>query len=231
MNEGETSTNLGLKGIPELAESLMVARDLNVLEYTGGKLHFNCISTSKSIELIAKAKKDGLNVTCDLASYNLLLDETELNDFDTRFKTLPPLRSKNTIKSLIKGIKNGTIDAISSDHTPEDVEEKMKEFDHAAFGIINLQTSFAAASTALNNFLSIDEIIPLFTSGPANILGLRIEKIEEGEKAELTLFQPNHEFIFTKDMVLSKSKNSPFFNRQLRGTIIGIVNGSKVVLN
>ena len=231
MNEGQTSTNLGLKGIPELAESLMVARDLNVLEYTGGKLHFNCISASKSIELISKAKKEGLNVTCDLASYNLLLDETEINDFDTRFKTLPPLRTRTTLKSLIKGIKSGTIDAISSDHTPEDVEEKVKEFDHAAFGIINLQTSFAVANSALKKSLSIDQIIPLFTTGPANVLGLRIDKIEVGKKAELTLFQPNSGFVFTKDKVLSKSKNSPFFNRPLIGTVIGIVNGSKVVLN
>jgi len=231
MNEGEISTNLGLKGIPELAESLMVARDLNVLDYTGGKLHFNCISTSKSLELIAKAKKDGLHVTCDVASYNLLLDDTELNDFDTRFKTLPPLRSKNTIKALINGIKNGTIDAISSDHTPEDVEEKMKEFDHAAFGIINLQTSFAVANSVLKRSFSIDQIIPLFTSGPARVLGQSIKKIEAGEKADLTLFQPSKEFIFTKEKVLSKSKNSPFFNKKLIGTIVGIVNGGKVVLN
>ncbi|MFT6167608.1 MAG: dihydroorotase [Vicingaceae bacterium] len=231
MNEGETSTHLGLKGIPELAESLMVARDLNILEYTGGKLHFNCISTSKSIELISKAKKDGMQVTCDLSSYNLLLDETELGEFDTRFKTLPPLRSKGTIKTLIKGIKNGTIDAICSDHTPEDVEEKMKEFDHAAFGIINLQTSFSAANSALRNTFTISEIIPLFTSGPAKVLGLNLGLIEEGEKAELTLFLPEEEFTFTKEMVLSKSKNSPFFNRKLHGKVVGIINGSKVVLN
>ena len=190
MNEGETSTMLGLKGIPELSESLMVARDLNILEYTGGRLHLNSISTSKSIELIAKARKDGMFVTCDVASYNLLLDETELKDFDTRLKTLPPLRSNKTIKALIKGIKNGTVDAISSDHTPEDVEEKKKEFDHAAFGIINLQTSFAVANTALKKSLSIDQIIPLFTNGPASILGIELSKIEEGSAAELTIFQP-----------------------------------------
>ncbi len=231
MNEGETSTHLGLKGIPELAESLMVARDLNILEYTSGKLHFNCISTSKSLELIAKAKKEGMHVTCDLASYNLFLDETELAEFDTRLKTLPPLRSKNTIKNLIKGIKNSTIDAICSDHTPEDVEEKMKEFDHAAFGIINLQTSFAAANSALKKSLDISEIIRLFTSGPAKVLGLVLGAIEEGEQAELTLFQPEEEFTLTKNMVHSKSKNSPFYNRKLSGKVVGIINGGKVVLN
>ena len=231
MNEGETSTMLGLKGIPELSESLMVARDLNILEYTGGRLHLNSISTSKSIELIAKARKDGMFVTCDVASYNLLLDETELKDFDTRLKTLPPLRSNKTIKALIKGIKNGTVDAISSDHTPEDVEEKKKEFDHAAFGIINLQTSFAVANTALKKSLSIDQIIPLFTNGPASILGIELSKIEEGSAAELTIFQPKKEFIFTKDQVLSKSKNSPLYNRKLMGKVVGVINNGKVVLN
>lgn len=231
MNEGETSTNLGLKGIPELAESLMVARDLNILEYTGGRLHFNSISTTKSLELIAKAKKDGLKVTCDVASYNLLLDETELNEFDTRYKTLPPLRSKATINDLINGIKNETIDAICSDHTPEDVEEKMKEFDHAAFGIINLQTSFAAANTALKKKISIAEIIPFFTTKPASILGVTISKIDIGEKAELTLFQPEKEFTFTKAQVLSKSKNSAFFNRKLMGNVVGIMNAGKTALN
>jgi len=231
MNEGETSTMLGLKGIPELSESLMVARDLNILEYTGGRLHLNSISTSKSIELIAKARKDGMFVTCDVASYNLLLDETELKDFDTRLKTLPPLRSNKTIKALIKGIKNGTVDAISSDHTPEDVEEKKKEFDHAAFGIINLQTSFAVANTALKKSLSIDQIIPLFTNGPASILGIELSKIEEGSAAELTIFQPKKEFIFTKDQVLSKSKNSPLYNRKLMGKVVGVINNGRVVLN
>ena len=231
MNEGETSTMLGLKGIPELSESLMVARDLNILEYTGGRLHLNSISTSKSIELIAKARKDGIFVTCDVASYNLLLEETELKGFDTRFKTLPPLRSNKTIKALIKGIKNGTVDAISSDHTPEDVEEKKKEFDHAAFGIINLQTSFAVANTALKKSLSIDQIIPLFTNGPASILGIELSKIEEGSAAELTIFQPKKEFIFTKEQVLSKSKNSPLYNRKLIGKVVGVINNGKVVLN
>lgn len=231
MNEGVTSTNLGLKGIPELAESLMVARDLNILEYTGGKLHFNSISTPKSLELIAKAKKEGLNVTCDIASYNLLLDEAEVSDFDTRFKTLPPLRSKKTITALIRGVKNGIVDAISSDHTPEDIEEKMKEFDFAAFGTINLQTSFAAANTALKKALSISEIIEFFTSKPSAVLGIDAAIIEVGVKAELTLFQPEKEFIFTKEMVLSKSKNSAFFNRELTGTVVGIVNSGKVILN
>lgn len=230
MNEGETSTNLGLKGIPELAESLMVARDLNVLEYTGGKLHFSNISATKSVELIAKAQKEGLHVTADVAAYNLMLDDEELNSFDSRFKTLPPLRNKKTIQSLIKGVKNGTIQSVSSDHTPEDVEEKKREFDHAAFGIINLQTAFASANSALKKALSIDKIVPLFTTGPAKVLGVSLNTIEENSTAELTLFQPSEEFTFTKDQVKSKSKNSPFFNRKLTGKVVGIFNNGKLVL-
>ena len=231
MNEGETSTNLGLKGIPELAESLMVARDLSILEYTSGALHFNSISTVKALEFIAKAKKEGMQVTCDVASYNLLLNDTEVNEFDTRFKTTPPFRSKETIKALIKGVKNGTVDAISSDHTPEDIEEKKKEFNHAAFGIINLQTSFAAANTALRKTLPIEQIISHFTNKPAAILGLNPTSIEVGEKADLTLFQPNAEYIFRKEMVVSKSKNSPFFNRNLTGKVVGTIASGKLTLN
>lgn len=231
MNEGVSSTNLGLKGIPEIAESTMVSRDLHLLTYTNGKLHFNCISTAESLELIKTAQKNNLNVTCDVASYSLLLSDDELNSFDSRFKTLPPLRDKNCIKKLIKAVKQGTIKAVCSDHLPEDIESKKKELDHAAFGIINLQTSFAAANTALKGEIELTKIIDLFTTGPSEILGLKKVKIEEGEKANLTLFSPDEEFTLTKEMVKSKSKNSPFFGRKLNGKVVGIVNNGKVVLN
>ena len=225
MNEGEVSTSLGLKGIPELAEELMVARDLYIVEYTTGRLHFSTISTGKSIELIAKAKKEKLNVSCDVASYSLLLDDCELEEFDTRFKTMPPLRTKKTISELIAGIKNGTIDAICSDHFPEDIENKKKEFDYAAFGIINAQTSFAVANTALHNTISLAQLIALFTDGPARVLKLERPTIKSGQIANITLFQPKEKFVFTKEKVLSKSNNSPFFGREMKGKIVGVING------
>lgn len=231
MNEGITSTQLGLKGIPELAESLMVSRDLSLVEYTNGKLHFNTISSSKSLEMIAKAKKNKLNVSCDVAAYNLLLDEEKLEDFDSRFKTLPPLRDKKTINALIKGIKDGVVDAICSDHQPEDIESKKKEFDHAAFGIINLQTAFASAHTALSKKVELTKIINLFTEGPAKVLGISLPSIQEGEKANLTLFLPNDEFVLTKDLVKSKSNNSPFFGMSLKGKVYGVINNGKFVGN
>ncbi len=227
MNEGIVSTRLGLAGIAELAEELMVGRDLQILEYTGGKLHFNSISSAKSIELIAKAKKKGLNISCDVASYNLLLRDEEVDSFDSRFKTLPPLRSSATIKALIKGLEEGIIDAICSDHLPEDIESKKKEFDHAAFGMINLQTAFSTANQALKEELSIDKIISLFTSKPAQILGLKRTSIEIGELANLSLFCPNTPFTFSKDQVVSKSFNSPFFKRTLNGKVIGVINKGK----
>lgn len=231
MNEGIVSTRLGLAGIAELAEELMVGRDLQILRYTGGKLHFNCISSSKSIELIAAAKKEGLNVSCDIASYNLLLDEEMLESFDSRLKTLPPLRSSATINVLKKAIKNGVIDGICSDHLPEDIESKKKEFDHAAFGIINLQTSFAAANQALKEQQNISEIISMFTTRPASVLNIKRTPIEEGKSADLCLFCPNTEFTFSKDQVHSKSLNSPFFEMSLSGKVVGVVRGKKTHWN
>lgn len=231
MNEGEVSTQLGLKGIPELAEYLMISRDIELLSYAEGKLHFSCISTAKSIEIISAARKRKLNVSCDVAAYSLLLSDEELTDFDSNYKTLPPLRSKKTIKALIKGIKNGTISAVCSDHQAEDIETKKKEFDYASFGMINLQTAFSVANTALQKEVSITEIIHLFTTGPAEILNLRKNKIEEGEKAELTLFQPKKKYVFDEAKIKSKSKNSPFIGKELSGAVVGIINNGKVQLN
>ena len=150
INEGVVSTELGLKGIPALAEELMVSRDIYLAEYCNSRLHLSNISTKQSVKLIADAKKKGIKITADVNSYHLLLDETELLQFDNNCKVNPPLRTKEDIKALIAGVKNGTIDAICSDHTPEDIENKQCEFDHSAFGMINLQTSFAAANTALS---------------------------------------------------------------------------------
>jgi len=231
MNEGNISTELGLKGIAELSEELMVARDLYINQYTDGRLHFNTISSSKSLELIKKAKKDGQNVSCDIASYSISLSENELVEFDTRYKTLPPLRSESTILSLIQGIKDGTIDAICSDHCPEDIESKKKELDLASFGIINLQTCFTAAWTALEKSISIEELINLFTYGPANILGLEKSPIAIGSEASITLFQTDSDSTFTKEMVKSKSENSPYFGKTLRGNVIGLINNNQLHIN
>lgn len=231
MNEGESSTNLGLKGIPQLAEELMVQRDLYLQEYTGGRLHFSTLSSAKSIDMLDQAKQAGTAVSCDLASYTILLDDSELDSYDSRFKTLPPLRSKKEIKEIIKRIKKGKVDALCSNHTPEDIDAKMKEFDLAEYGIINLQTAVPAAITALEKEIDLDKIIELFTDGPAKILKLKQDQIKEGENANLTLFLPNEYFEFNKEDVLSKSQNSPFFKRSLKGKVFGIINRNKMELN
>ena len=151
VNEGINSTRLGIKGSAALAEHMQIARDLYLLEYTGGKLHIPTISTKKSVSLIKEAKKKGLKITADVNSYHLLLDENELLNFDNNCKVTPPLRTQDDIKALIAGLKDGTLDVICSDHSPEDIENKQCEFDNSAFGMINLQTSFSAANTAIKN--------------------------------------------------------------------------------
>lgn len=230
MHEGEESTHLGMKGIPALAEEIMVNRDIYLTEYTGGKLHFSTISTSGSVELIKKAKKNELSITADVCALNLLLNDSELYEFDTRFKLMPPLRDKTHINSLIKGLKSNTIDAICSDHQPEDIELKKREFEHAAFGSINLQTAFAAANTAIKNQLELTDLIDKFSTNPRRILRLPPIQIKVGEMANLTLFNPNLEWELDKKSVISKSKNSPLFGRRLIGKPLGIINNNQSTL-
>jgi dihydroorotase len=228
INEGVVSTEIGLKGIPSLAEELMVNRDIYLAEYCNARIHLSNISTKKSVELIRAAKKKGLRITADVNSYHLLLDETALLSFDSMFKVTPPLRTKEDIKALIKGINDGTIDAICSDHTPEDIETKQCEFDHAAFGMINLQTSYAVANST--GKITMEDIVSKMTNSPRSILGLENPTIKAGEKANLTLFSPNKITTLNKEDILSKSKNSPFVGRELTGKVYGVVNNNKIEL-
>ncbi|MCB0400541.1 MAG: dihydroorotase [Flavobacteriales bacterium] len=230
INEGIVSTKLGLKGIPALAEELMVSRDIYLAEYCNARIHLTNISTKQSVKLIKEAKKKGLKITADVNAYNLKLDETHNERFDSNFKVLPPLRTQEDIKALIAGLKDGTIDAICSDHTPEDIENKQCEFDHAAFGIINLQTAFAAAHTALKGKLDLDEFIEKITTAPRNILGLKQPQVKEGEAANLTLFHPDQTWTFSRESISSKSKNSPFIGMELSGTVLGVLNNNQIKL-
>jgi len=231
MHEGEKSMHLGLKGIPALAEEIIVNRDLYLLEYTESKMHFSTISTAKSVELIKEAKKKGLRVTADVSAAHLLLDDSHLEEFDTRFKVQPPFRDKTHIAALIKGLKSNTIDVISSNHEPEDIEAKKREFDHAAFGIINLQTAFGAANTALKGKLEIDEIIEKLAENPRKVLNLAPINIKVGEAANLTLFTPDENWTLDKKSIVSKSKNSPFIGMQLTGKPLGVINNNAVVFS
>jgi len=230
MNEGVVSTQLGLKGIPALAEELMVSRDIYLAQYCNARLHLTNISTKKSVELIAAAKKKGISITADTNSHNLLLNETTLTDFDTNYKVIPPLRTKEDINALIKGLKDGTLDIICSDHTPEDIENKQCEFDHAAFGIVNLQTSFAASLTALNNKIELEELIKKITVNPRALLQIKQAEIKEGSSANITLFNPTGKTTLTKEAIVSKSKNSPFIGEELTGEVYGVINNNQTLI-
>ena len=225
MHEGITSTRLGLKGLPSIAEEMMIQRDLEILRYTGGKIHFSTISTARSVELIRKAKQEGLNVTCDIAAYQLsFLDEDLEKDnfiFDTFLKVFPPLRTQNDKNGLLEGLKDNTIDVVVSNHIPHDEEAKKLEFDLADFGMINFQTAFATMRKQTEKHLSLEALIQKITTNPRQILKLKQPQIKEGEKANLTVFYPNEEWIFDKKMNVSKSKNSPFIGLEnsLKGKV------------
>jgi dihydroorotase len=224
-NEGVVSTRLGLKGIPNLAEELIIARNLFLLEYTGGKLHIPTISSAKSVQLIKEAKAKGLNVTCSVAVHHLVLTDETLEGFDTRYKVSPPLRIQTDRKALLAGVLDNTIDMITSDHNPIDIEHKKMEIDSAKNGTIGLESAFGALLTVL----PLEKVIQKLTSGK-NTFGIDMPSINEGNKASITLFNPEGKSIFTKDSILSKSKNSAFLGVEIKGNVYGIYNQGKLVL-
>ena len=226
VNEEENSTRLGLKGIPALAEELQIIRDLYLLEYTGGKLHIPTISTEKSVKLIRDARKKGLQVSCSVAIHNLLFTDDLLEEFDTQAKVLPPLRTKKDLKALIKGVKDGTIDMVTSDHTPIDIEHKKVEFEKALYGTIGLESAFGA----LLQIFSLEETIEILTRG-RNIFDIPEYEIKEGNPADLSMFSSKGDFIFNESNIYSTSKNSLFVNTPLSGKVYGIVRGNKVVIS
>ena len=226
VNEGEVSTRLGLKGIPNLAEELQISRNLFLLEYTGGKLHIPTISTAKSVELIKNAKAKGLNVTCGTAVHHLVLTDEKLEGFDTRYKVSPPLRTDADRKALIAGINNNTIDLITSDHNPIDIELKKMEFEGAKSGTIGLESAFGALMTVL----PLEKIIEKLTASK-NLFGIENSSIKEGEKANITLFNPKVNLTFEKENIFSKSKNSAFIGSEMKGKVYGIYNQGKLILS
>jgi dihydroorotase len=226
VNEGIVSTMLGLKGIASLAEELIIARNLFILEYTGGKLHIPTISTARSVGLIKEAKAKGLNVTCSVAVHNLILTDKQIEGFDTRYKVMPPLRTEEDRKALIDGVLDNTIHCITSDHNPIDIENKKMEFDLAKYGTIGLESAFGALQT----ILPLEIVIEKLTSGRA-IFNIENENLAEGKKANLTLFNPEGNSTFTSENILSKSKNTAFLNQEIKGKVYGIYNQEKLVLS
>jgi dihydroorotase len=224
VHEGEVSTLLGMKGIPSLAEELMVARDLYLAEYTESKIHFSTISTERSVDLIREAKKKGLRVTCDVAVHHLLLTDVALMGFDSQYKVKPPLRTQKDVEALLKGLKDGTVDAVVSQHTPHEVEFKNVEFEVAEFGMISLQTAFA---TALEAGLSLDTIVEKMAVNPRKILNVDVPVIAEGQEANLVVLDKDAEWIYDKFNNKSKSYNSPFIGKKLKGSVLLTYNNNK----
>ncbi|WP_109301343.1 dihydroorotase family protein [Aquimarina sp. AU474] len=225
VNEEEQSTFLGLKGIPNIAEELQIARDIFLLEYTGGKLHIPTISTAKSVQLIKEAKAKGLQVSCSITVHHLALTDSKLSSFDSNYKVLPPLRTQKDVDALKKGINDGTIDMVTSDHQPMDIEHKNVEFDNAKYGTTGLESAFGT----LNNILGIEKTIAMLTNGKT-IFGIKNHSIDIGNEANLSLFNPKGDSKFRREHILSTSKNSAFMGKVIKGTTYGILSNGKMVL-
>jgi len=232
MHEGVTSTLIGMKGIPSLAEEMMLNRDLKLLEYALEKsmyksenpaLHISLISTKQAVDLIREAKLKGLPVSCDVAAHQLAFLDSDLIDFDTNLKVNPPFRSTADAQAIRQGLADGTVDAIVSDHNPHDEECKNLEFDHADFGITGLETAFSLA--LMHTGLQVEDLVEKLTSKPRYILRLKEISIEEGVDANLTFFDTDSEWVFDKSY--SKSKNTPFLGQTLKGKVRGVVNNDK----
>jgi dihydroorotase len=230
MHEGIASTMLGLKGMPALAEEMMIARDLRFLEYAGGKIHFSAISTAKSVQLIREAKQKGLQVSCDIAAHQIAFEDTALMGFDTNLKVNPPFRTRQDIQALLEGLADDTIDAIVSDHNPLDEECKKLEFDLAEFGIIGLETAFAVINTYRGE-LPLEKIIEKLTVIPRLILDLPLPELQEGKPANLTVFNSEDEWQFTEKHIRSKSKNTPFIGHTFKGKALAIINNGKAIIH
>ncbi|MFH1857534.1 MAG: dihydroorotase [Candidatus Omnitrophota bacterium] len=227
MHEGYVSTVLGLRGIPGISESIMVARDIELLGYVKGKIHFAHISTARSVELIREAKRKGLPVTCESAPHYVAFTDEDVAGYDTRFKVNPPLRSRHDREAVRKGLAEGVIDCIATDHAPHVENEKDAEFDAAPFGMIGLETSLGVCLTQLvhTKLLSPAQLVERMSTTPARILGLEKGTLSVGADADVTLIGPEDKWVVREEEFESRSKNSPFIGQELVGrakmTIVG----------
>lgn len=230
MHEGKVSTSMGLTGIPSVGEEIIVQRDLQLLAYTGSRLHFHALSAASPLSYIQRARNEKLRVTCDVSAMHLLMEDKDVGDFNSHKKVLPPFRESKDRKALIKALKDGLIDHISSIHTPMEVETKECEFTYASFGSIGLETAFAAANTALQQVMPLEHIVDKFCSGPRQILGIPVPAVKKGAAAELTLFDPDHQWTY-KSTKHSLSSNDALAGNTFIGKVIATVIGDDVFVN
>ncbi len=226
MNEGTTSTYLGMKGNPNLAEALMVARDLYLAEYNDAPIHFTTISTAESVGLIRSAKARGIQVTCDVAAHHLVMTDDLIVGFDSNYKVSPPLRTQADVKALRKGVKDGTIDAIVSQHTPHEIEYKNVEYQIAADGIIGLQTLLPLV---LDAGLTIDQLVDKLAIGPRRVLGLSVPAFQEQAEANFILFDPELKWRLDQHSNRSRSSNSPLMGSELKGKVTMVINKRQTI--
>lgn len=210
MHEGEVSTKLGMKGIPSLSEYVAIQRNIEIIRYTGGKAHFQTLSTAQGVDLIRKAKAEGLNVTADVSIYQLIFKDSDLVEFDPNYKVKPPFRGESDRLALIAGLKDGTIDALVSNHQPQDFDSKFAEFDLASFGMAGLQT-FLPAMLKLSNELGWELLVEKITDGPLKIIGKNPESF--------TIWNPEEVWRFDEKSNKSLSSNNPWFGQELKGQV------------
>jgi dihydroorotase len=230
MHEGYVSTVLGMKGIPAAAESIVVARDLQLAEFTGARIHIAHVSSKESLNLIRSAKTRGVRVTCETCPHYLIFTDENVKAFDTNFKMNPPLRTAEDREALRKAVHDGTIDVIATDHAPHIESEKDIEFNYAPFGIIGFETAIASLNTLLieDKITDWNGIVELMSLHPAKILGLDKGALSEGKEADITIIEPNERWVYTKEDIRSKSKNSPFIGLEFKGNVKYTIVGGHV---
>lgn len=230
INEGVISTRLGLPGIPALAEEVIIKRDIDLLRYTQSKLHITGVSTRNGLGFIEAAKKEGLQISCSVTPYHLFFCDEDIQSYDTNLKVNPPLRTKADMLALREAVTNGVVDCIASHHIPQDWDNKTCEFEYAKNGMTGLETSFAVVNHLLPE-LPADKLAQLFSLQARNIFHLPATPIKEGAAAELTIFSRSAQTLLSRAQLKTKSANTPFLERELRGKVLGIVHKGKLTIN
>jgi dihydroorotase len=231
MHEGIISTQLGLPGKPAMAEELMVANNLKLARYAESKIHFTGVASAKSLAYIQRSKETGIQVTCSVTPYHLFFTDADLQQYDTNLKVHPPIRTKQDQLALLQGLADGTIDCIASHHLPHNYDGKICEFEYAKNGMIGLETMFGVLGTLVNETFTLPQLINILTIAPRQIFNLPLPTLLEGSVASLTLFNPNSTYQFNETMIASKSSNTPFIGKTLKGKVVGIIHKNELTFN
>ncbi|WP_297446562.1 dihydroorotase [Desulfurobacterium sp.] len=231
MNEGRFSTYLGIPGIPPEAEEIGTIRDIMVAKLTGAKIHICHVSTKGALKIIEEAKKEGVNVTCEITPHHFTLTEEAVRTFDTNAKMAPPLRTEEDVRACREALKTGVADIIATDHAPHSVDEKMVEFNYAPFGIIGFPTLLPLSLDLVRKgYLTLSQMVEKLSKNPAEIINRKdIGTLKPGSRANITVFDPDEEYILTQEMIKSKSRNTPFLNRPLKGKVKLTIRNGKIV--